>query len=331
MARVAKDALSDSRPGEKVVYNSSSGPPPQQITAAALPSYVLDNIRQLSSEMHDVAGVHSTSLGKRAIGIESGAAIDSLSDRDSQQLMVTQNNVEEGVKDVALCVLEMARKFYTRDRMIRMMDDTGRIIHKTLRNTDLCHDAEIYLEAGSMFRDEKKDRDQRILEMVKLGLLDKNEALRALDYRTGNARVTRRMAGFSHAHDMLEAIKAGREIEILPTDDLEAFQEVFEGFMRTEPYYALPDETQDYIRDVLVAVATFGKEDADFMRQELEETVFPRMPKKPDNAAGMMGSVSSAGAAGQLADQFSNLDDRRAVTDDAKPELSRAPKMGGVS
>tara|TARA_R100000808_G_scaffold22267_1_gene48361 strand:+ start:1284 stop:3254 length:1971 start_codon:yes stop_codon:yes gene_type:complete len=328
---VAKDALSDSRPGEKVVYNAASGPAPSQVAAAPLPGYVLDNIRQLSSEMHDVAGVHSTSLGKRAIGIESGAAIESLTNRDSQQLLVTQHNIEEAVKDVALCVLEMARKFYTRDRMIRMMDNTGRVVHKVLNSTDLCHDAEIYLESGSMFRDEKKDRDQRVLEMVKLGLLDKEEALRALDYRTGNARVTRKMAGFSHAHDMLEAVIAGREIEIMPTDDLKAFQEVFEGFMRTEPYYRLPEETQNYIRDVLVAVATFGKEDEDFVRQELERTVFPRMPKKPDDAAGMMTSVSSPGAAAQMADQYSSLDERRAVTDDAKPILAgRAPRMGGV-
>ena len=327
---IAKDALADSRPGEKVVYNSNSGPPPQQVPAAPLPSYILDNIRQLSSEMHDVAGVHSTSLGKRAIGIESGAAIESLTNRDSQQLLVTQHNIEEATKDVALCILEMARKFYTKDRMIRMMDNTGRIIHKVLNSTDLCNDAEIYLESGSMFRDEKKDRDQRVLEMVKIGLLDKEEALRALDYRTNNARVTKRMAGFSHAHDMLNAIKAGREIEIMPTDDLEAFQEVFESYMRTEPYYRLPDETQDYIRDVLVAVATFGQEDEDFVRQEMERTVFPKMPQKPQDAAGMMASVSSPGAAAQMADQFSSLDQRRAIADDAKPALSGAAKMGGV-
>jgi len=327
---IAKDALADSRPGEKVVYNSNSGPPPQQVPAAPLPSYILDNIRQLSSEMHDVAGVHSTSLGKRAIGIESGAAIESLTNRDSQQLLVTQHNIEEATKDVALCILEMARKFYTEDRMIRMMDNTGRIIHKVLNSTDLCNDAEIYLESGSMFRDEKKDRDQRVLEMVKIGLLGKEEALRALDYRTNNARVTKRMAGFSHAHDMLNAIKAGREIEIMPTDDLKAFQEVFESYMRTEPYYRLPDETQDYIRDVLVAVATFGQEDEDFIRQEMERTVFPKMPQKPQDAASMMASVSSPGAAAQMADQFSSLDQRRAVADDAKPVLSGAAKMGGV-
>lgn len=328
---VAKDALSDSRPGEKVVYNANSGPAPQQISAAPLPNYVLDNIRQLSSEMHDVAGVHSTSLGKRAIGIESGAAIESLSNRDSQQLLVTQNNIEESVREMAICILEMAREFYSEERMIRMMDDTGRVVHKALRGTDLCSDPEIYIEAGSMFRDEKKDRDQRVLEMVKLGLLDKNEALRALDYRTGNARVTKQMAGFSHAHDMLEAIMGGSAIEIMPTDDLKAFQEVFEGFMRTPPYYQLAPELQDYIRDVLVAVSTYGKEDEQFMEQELQRTVFPRVPQKPANAAQNMTAVSSPQAAEQMAGEFDSLDQRRAISDDAKPVLSRAPKMGGVS
>ncbi len=327
---VAKDALSDSRPGEKVVYNANSGPAPSQVAAAPLPSYVLDNIRQLSSEMHDVAGVHSTSLGKRAIGIESGAAIESLSSRDSQQLLVTQHNIEEAVKDTALCILEMARKFYTKERMIRMMDDTGRVIHKALSNTDLCDDPEIYLEAGSLFRDEKKDRDQRVLEMVKLGLLDKSEALKALDYRTGNARVTKQMAGFSHAHDMLNAIIEGNAIEIMPTDNLKAFGEVFEGFMQTQPYYQLPPETQDYIRDVLVAVATFGKEDEQFMEKQLERTVFPRIAKKPSNAAQNMASVDSPDTVNQMGQAYSSMDERRAVVDDAKPVLSNAARMGGV-
>lgn len=327
---VAKDALSDSRPGEKVVYNANSGPAPQQVSAAPLPNYVLDNIRQLSSEMHDVAGVHSTSLGKRAIGIESGAAIESLSNRDSQQLLVTQHNIEEAVRDSALCILEMAREFYTEERMIRMMDDTGRVVHKALKGTDLCEDPEIYIEAGSMFRDEKKDRDQRVLEMVKLGLLDKNEALKALDYRTGNSRVTKQMAGFSHAHDMLNAIIEGNAIEIMPTDNLKAFQEVFEGFMQTQPYYQLRPETQDYIRDVLVAVATFGQEDEKFMEAQLQRTVFPRIAQKPSNAAQNMASVGSPDAANQMGQEYSSMDERRAMVDDAKPVLSGSAQMGGV-
>ena len=328
---VGKDALSDSRPGEKVMYNATAGPPPQQITAGALPAYVLDNIRQLSAEMLDVAGVHSTSLGKRAIGIESGAAIESLASRDSQQLQVTQQNIERSMTEVATCVLEMCKTYYNEPRMMRMMDETGRVIHKTLLTTDLCKDPEIYLEAGTLFRDEKPDRDQKILEMVKLQLLDKDEALRALDYRTGNDRVTKRMIGFSHAHDMLDAVIDGHAIEVMPSDDLEAFKEVFKGFMQTSKYYELPPERQDYIRDVLVSVLTFGKEDEEFERMELERTVFPRLSPKPKAAVSAMATMSSPMAAEQVGMQAGQMAQRRALTDDANPEqgLGRTQMGGG--
>lgn len=328
---VGKDALSDSRPGEKVTYNATAGPPPQQITAAALPAYVLDNIRQLSAEMLDVAGVHSTSLGKRAIGIESGAAIESLASRDSQQLQVTQQNLEKAMIEVSTCILEMCKKYYNEPRMMRMMDETGRVIHKTLLVTDLCTDPEVYLEAGTLFRDEKPDRDQRILEMVKLGLLDKDEALRALDYRTGNDRVTKRMIGFSHAHDMLDAVIDGHAIEVMPSDDLDAFKEVFKGFMQTAKYYELPPERQDYIRDVLISVITFGKEDEDFQRMELERTVFPRVEMKGKDAVQAMASMSSPMAAEQLGMQAGQMAQRRALVDDANPEqgIGRTQMGGG--
>lgn len=329
-AGIGKDALSDSRPGEKVVYNANSGPPPTQVAAAPLPAYVLDNIRQLSAEMLDVAGVHSTSLGKRAIGIESGAAIDSLTNRDSQQLQVTQQNLERSLVEVSTCILEMCRVYYNEPRMMRMMDETGRVIHKTLAGTDLCTDPEIYLEAGTLFRDEKPDRDQRVLEMAKLGLLDKEQALQALDYRTGNARVTKRMIGFSHAHDMLKAVMRGAAIEIMPSDDLNAFKEVFKDFMQTEEYYQLDPERQNYIRDVLVSVITFGQDNEDFQRMELERTVFPRIAGKADDAIKDMAAMSSPLAAAQVGQESEGIAQRRALVDEAKPETGIGrTQMGG--
>ena len=327
---VGKDALSDSRPGEKVVYNANSGPAPQQVPAAPLPAYILDNIRQLSAEMLDVAGVHSTSLGKRAIGIESGAAIQSLANKDSQQLQVTQANMERAVVEVATCVIEMCKLYYDEPRMMKMMDETGRVIHKTLDAMDLCGDPDIYLEAGTLFRDEKPDRDQRILEMVKLGLLEKDQALEALDYRTGNSRVTKRMIGFSHAHDMLQAIMHGNAIEIMPSDDLDAFKEVFKDFMQTEEYYHLDPERQDYIRDVLVSVATFGREDEDFQRMEMERTVFPRVVPKAKDAVMDMAMMSSPMAAQQVANSADEMAQRRALVDEVRPETGIGrTQMGG--
>lgn len=331
---VGKDALSDSRPGEKVIYNANAGPAPSQVAASPLPHYVLDNIKQLSSEMLDVAGVHSTTLGKRAIGIESGAAIDSLTARDGQQLQVTQNNIEKGIRTVSKCLLGMAKMYYSEQRLMSMLDETGRVIHATIKSTDLTTNPEIYIEAGTLFRDEKQDRDKKILDMVKLGLLDKNEALKEMDYRTGNARVTRRMAGFSHAHDMLRAIQMGNAIEIMPSDDLEAFREVFSTYMQTREYYDLQADVQEYIRDVLVAVSTFGKEDEDFQKEQLKKTVFPRNPDLEDPekmAPSVMAASGSPITAAQVAGAADSMAQRRAMVDDPRPEtgISRV-SMGGT-
>lgn len=330
---VGKDALSDSRPGEKIIYNANAGPAPQQVSAAPLPGYVLDNIKQLSSEMLDVAGVHSTTLGKRAIGIESGAAIDSLTARDGQQLQVTQHNIEKGIRTVSKCLLAMAKNYYSEERLMGMLDETGRVVHATLKSTDLSHNPEVYIEAGTLFRDEKQDRDKKILDMVKLGLLDKEEALKEMDYRTGNARVTRRMAGFSHAHDMLRAIQMGNAIEIMPSDDLDAFREVFATYMQTREYYNLSDDIQDYIRDVLIAVSTFGKEEEQYQEKQLERTVFPRQPKMDDpekSSVPLMATAGSPITAAQVANEGTTMAARRALVDEPKPEagISRV-RMGG--
>ncbi len=124
-AGLSKNALSSSRPGEKVMYNANSGPAPQQVPAAPIPQYVVNNIKQISAEMLDVAGIHSTSLGKRAIGIESGAAIEALSGKDMQQLQVTQDNIERTVRNSAEIILTLMKAFYKEKRMMRILDDTG--------------------------------------------------------------------------------------------------------------------------------------------------------------------------------------------------------------
>ena len=230
-----------------------------------------------------------------------------------------------------MCVLEMAKTYYDESRMMKIMDETGRIIWKELQSTDLVDNPEIYIEAGTLFRDEKHDRDQRILEFVKLGLMEKGEALEALDYKTGNSRVTKRMAGLSHAQDMLGAVKQGHAIEVMPTDDLKAFIKVFGDYMQIGEYYDLKPETQEYIRDVLVAVATFGKEDEAFQRTSMERTVFPRVEPNPETAVENMAGLGSPMAAQQSAGGLGEMGQRRALADgEPNPEqgIGRT-RMGG--
>jgi len=320
-AGISKNALSTSKPGEKVFYNANAGPAPQQIAAAPMPQYVYDNIKQLSAEMMDVAGIHSTSLGKRAIGIESGAAIEALAGKDMQQLQVTQENIEQAVRDMGNVVLKLMKNFFSEERMIRIMDATGQVVFRQLRSTELVDDPEIFIEAGSLFRDEKQDRDKKILELMQLGLLDREQALQELDFKTGNAYVTAKMRGLSHAQEMLNAVTRGHMIEIFPTDDIQAFIKVFGDFVQTKMFYELSPDRQQYIRDVLISCVVFGQPDEEAARAHNKRTVFPRVTDKEQNARAIIATSGSPEAQQQVAGAYSNsLAQRRAVEGNPSPE-----------
>ena len=300
-AGLAKSAITN-RPGEKIFYNAAGGKP-QQVQGVPMPQYVLDNIQRLQMELLDVSGVHNISLGKREIGVTSGKAIQALAAQDSSQLHVTQMRIEQSVQTLAKTVLLLMKAFYKEAKMVRMLDSTGQVVFDQIQDTDLVEDPEVFIQTGSLFRDEAHDRDAKIMEMAQLGLIEKEVAMQELSFRTGNAFVTEQVVAIAHAREMLEACKRGMQIEIFRSDDLRSFAKVFGEFMRTKDYYKLTLELQDYVRDVFVAVSTANlpPEEAAIMSEQ--DKVFPRKPKaaaSPEEKAAVAIAPDSAIAQQQM-------------------------------
>jgi hypothetical protein len=333
-AGLASGALG-SKAGEKVFYNAAGGPPPKPVSMPSLPGYVLSNVQQLASEMLDVAGVHATTLGKRAVGVHSGKAIESLSGKDMTQLQATQSNIEEAVEDMATVVLTLMKKYYTEPRMMKMLDNMGQVVFQQLQDTDLVETPEVFLEAGSLFRDEKQDRDQKVMDLLEMKLIDPATALKELSFHTGNSFVSKETQSIAHARELLAASIEGDFIEIFPTDDLKTFEKVFSDFIRTANYYELPDDRQDYIRDILVSIQTHGQPDMDARSEMLTKTVFPRLERAEEDAQKTVMSMDSPVAGAQVAaaaDEFSALKMNRQLLDGAAdPEqgLHRTLMGGG--
>ena len=298
-------------PGEIIYYNAAGGSP-SQLPTAGLPGYVLDNIARLQSEMLDVSGVHSTTLGKRAVGVTSGKAIEALAQQDISQLQMTQGNIEEGVKKALTCILELMKRYYTEDRMIRMFDGNGGYIFKAINSTDISDTPEIFIETGSLFRDDAASRDAKILQLLELGMIDKTDALKQLSFRTGDTFISEKLANRNHALEMLEAVKEGVGIEIFATDDLESFKDVWGKFIRSEEYYEMEQWLQDYIRDVFVAISTYQPPDPnDPAENRFKYKVFPARvsPQDEREAAVEMANIRSPQAQQQYMDE--NVDGQK--------------------
>lgn len=322
-----------SRPGEKIYYNPAGGAP-QQISPSPLPSYIIDNVQRLQSEMGDVAGLHSVSLGKRAVGVTSGKAIEALATQDTSQLQGTMAAIERGVSQMASVVLQLMKAYYSEEKMMRMLDSYGRVTFEAIQATDLVEDPEIFIEAGSLFRNEAQDRDTKVLELLQMQLIPPEMALQELSFRTGNAFVMKKVASMAHAQEILQLVKEGvGEPQILRNDDLKAFEQVFSDFMKTGAYYELPIEVQDKIMQVLVAVVA-GQQNLDDMQygQLLAgQVVYPR-PLQPPQQPGMGPMGAGAQIQGQTAPGAQQpgtmAASERAGTNRAEAMISPAP--GGV-
>jgi len=249
-----------------------------------------------------VAGLHSVSLGKRAVGVTSGKAMETLASYDTSPLQGTQTAIEGAVAEMAKCVLMTMQKYYTEQKMMRMLDELGKVTFHAIKGTDLSENPEVFIEAGSLFRDEAQDRDAKVLELMQLGILPPEQALEELSFRTGNSFVSEKVRGLAHARDMLEAAKRGGEVELFRSDDLGAFKEVFSEYIQGSEFYDLPDEDQDYIRDVLVAINASDMPDQQYIQMLQTQQVFPRpVPPQQDAAQllNVVGAMNSGSGQGQ--------------------------------
>ena len=295
-AGVAPNAITK-KAGEKIFYNPAGGVP-QQVSAATIPSYVIDNIRQLQSELMDVSGIHGSTLGKRAIGILSGKAIQEMTSSDLSTLQMTQNSMEKACMEMAKSVLVYMKAYYDEARMYKMFDKLGHIVFKAISGEDIVDTPEVFIQANTLFQSDAVERETRAIQLFQAGLIDKDACLAEIEYRTGNAYVIEKLQGIAHASEMLDLVKKGAAIEIFMTDDLKAFEKVFNDFIMGDPtsYYALPQERQDYIRDILVSIASNGQPNPEQAAAQLESKmkVFPRTAASVQGLA-TQGSIVAQG------------------------------------
>ena len=283
-ADVKKGAIFN-KPGGIVHFTPGGGAPtmaPPQI----LPHHVLQEPGVLREEMSDVSGAHGITLGRREPGVKSGVHARTLADQDASQLAVTRTAIEDALVEVFECVLVLMKEHYSEAKTVRMMDNLGRAVWKSVSRQNIVSDPEVHIDAPSLFIRDSLARDKQVLELAQLGLIPPDMALEEMSFRTNNAYVTKKFQALSHAKDMLEAVLHGRQIEILPSDDLAAFEKVFSEFMQSDEYYDLTPMLQDYIRTILVDVTMNGAPDEQHAAMMSVKTVHPRAAPPKQHAPG---------------------------------------------
>jgi len=326
-AGVSAQAITNTA-GEKVYYNPAGGKP-EQVAGEPIPAYVLDNIQRVQAEMFDVSGIHSVSIGKRAVGIVSGKGIEALQQGDASQLQLTQQSIEQAVKKMAECVLIMMKTYYNEPTFMRMLDNTGGAVFREIKDEDLVEFPEVFIEANSLFRSELPDKDAKVIEMLQLGLIPPEEALKELSFKTGGmSGIIDKMAATSEAKQLIDAIKQGAQIEIYNTDDTKTFAKVFQEYIKSDEFQTLPMSIQDYISDAFNSMASFGQP-PEALKNLQRNKVFPKEAEERaqyDNiVAGMNSPQAQLQSLASFGKQEVQGEQERMISELTKATLPKTP------
>jgi len=282
--------------GEKIGYHIAGGAP-GYLTPPQLPDWVREAPHRLQSKMHDVAGFHGVSTGRRQPGIESGRAINALAARDTQQLQITMSAIENSLAHHMCQVLKLQKVFYNEDRFHAMLDSEGAWTHLMVTSSNISDSPDVVIKGRSLFMKEQDAMAEEIYAKVQMGILTPEEAQREI--ATGqNVYWINRVKDYSHAQFVIDAVKQGAQAEIFPTDNLQVFQEVLEQTMRNFEFYQLPPDRQDALLEVYYEVIGFGMAEEQYAALKANRRVSPRVssmrtmnPAMPPVDAGGPGGV----------------------------------------
>lgn len=257
-ARLDEGALTTNR-GE-IVWIDGDMSFVKQTTPSALPGYFEALPAQIQSWGNDTTGFTSTLSGKRAVGVSSGRAVEALSANALAALQGTQDSIEAGAVGMATCYLLFAKDFYPEQKVVREFGNTpGQAMSTTLDTTNIMEDPQIFLEAGTLFSMEVKDRDARTLDLLRAGIITPEDAKKRLSFHLDPMSPVQIIADISHFQKLLGmVIELGPRIDpatgvmqprvqTFPTDNLRVGLDVVGGYMQDDAFYALPTDRQEAV------------------------------------------------------------------------------------
>ena len=113
------------------------------------------------------------------------------------------------------------------------------------------------------------------------------------------------------ALDVLEAVVAGDEVTIVPTDPVTELREVFEDFMHSSEYGDMDEETRDNVTAIYISILAQGQPEVAAqlakplhpIQQQMAQPSMPVGPEAEAVAAGGTQGGTAAGAAQRTANQ----------------------------
>ena len=178
-------------PGAVIEYKPGrQAPTPLPLTP--LPQYYVDQQDRILSDMEDVSGQHQVSKGSAPSGLTAGTAITALQERDDAYLTTTFNSVERAYEKIGQQTIGLFVEYVDIPRAIKVGGAEASFDTLLLKGGDLQNSTDFRVESGSAVGQSKAAKEAYVMDLFKLGALDRDEMLELISVG-GVQKVTDRL------------------------------------------------------------------------------------------------------------------------------------------
>lgn len=169
----------NSRPGLLLAINMGFDPP-RPLEQPQLPPSVSNELEVTLKDMDDISSQYEITKGRTPPGVEAASAIAYLSEENDTILYHTVQSLENAVQETGIQVLSNVHDFWPIDRIVRMTSKNQFAEVKQFKSTDLKPIMDFRVETGSMAPRSVAAKQAFITELMKMGAIEPNKALRYL-------------------------------------------------------------------------------------------------------------------------------------------------------
>jgi len=199
-------------PGRTVYFNPINGAVPQWRDIPGLPTYVFEQIADMERRLDKLFNRMPTGRDQLPARIDSGGGIDTIQEAVADQLAPVIQRLEDALVRAGMLMAKLAQKYYTEERLVRIIGSNGAIQARKFVNADLQGGFSFHAEAGSGLPRTRAGKQARIEFMLTNQLIDQRTALKYLDTADLTGLMARTQSAEEQAYRTLEKLKKGEPL-----------------------------------------------------------------------------------------------------------------------
>jgi hypothetical protein len=158
-----------------ILYYSANGPAPARIAPPDLPPIYDRLLEFYSRDIDDMSGAREIAQGSLPSGLDTYSGLQLMVEQENEKLAISAENYERGMKKALKRVLMLMKKYYTEERMAKILGPDEEIEILAFKGSDLSGGEDINIVQGSSLPELKTSQQERIMTLWNMNaIVDRN-------------------------------------------------------------------------------------------------------------------------------------------------------------